>query len=134
MYLGLLNAREKELFIGLVQHLVLADGENSDEEQKMILSYCEEMHMPYVKEFTQMAEKEIVEELVQISTIQSKKIISFELLGLALVDGRYDAKEQEMLQEMNERFGIADGYGKECEELIADYIELQKKIEKVVLK
>lgn len=134
MYLGLLKAREKELFIELAKHLVLVDGENSKEEQQMISNYCKEMRISYVKESNEVTGEEIITELAQISTIQSKKIISFELLGLALVDGRYDEKEQEMLQKMNEYFGIADDFGRKCEELITGYIKFQKEIAEVVLK
>lgn len=134
MYLGLLNAREKELFLGLAQHLIWVDGENSKEEQQMLLNYCEEMNLPYINEPVQATDEEIIAELIQMSTIQSKKIIIFELLGLALVDGHYDKKEKEMLRVMNEHFGIGDDFGIRCEELIRSYIKLQKEIEEVVLK
>lgn len=134
MYLGLLSVREKELFIGLARHLILADGDNSKEEEQMLVNYCEEMRISYERKMAEMTDKEIIAELAQISTIQSKKIISFELLGLALVDGHYDREEQKMLQQMNEDFCISEDFGKRCEELIRRYIKLQEEIEEAVLK
>ena len=133
MYLRLLSKREKELFIGLAQHLILADGENSVEEEKMILEYCEEMHIPYEKDSIKMTEKEIIEELAIISTFQAKKIISFELMGLALVDKCYHEKEQEMIQGMNKCLKIDDDFERKCKELIIGYIKLQNEIEKFIL-
>lgn len=131
VYLGLLSEREKELFMGLAQYLISADGENSVEEEKMILAYCEEMQISYENDFTKTTEGEIIEEIEKISTIQAKKIISFELMGLALVDGCYHGKEQEMIRKMNKSLELDENFEEKSRSLIMDYITLQKEMEKL---
>lgn len=64
---------------------------------------------------------------------QIKKIIIFETIGLALVDGNYDKTERTIIEQMAKTFEIKESYTKECEQLLEEYLKLQNRINQTVL-
>lgn len=133
MYLGLLNEEKRELFLDICFCIASADGEYSADEKVLIEAYQKEMNTEYDPMVSKKKENEIVELLNLICTEQEKKIIIFETIGLALIDGNYDKAERKIIDQMTKTFKIKESYAKECEQLLKEYLKLQNRINEIVL-
>ena len=133
MYLALLNKREKELFLGLAYDLASADGDYSTEEQAVMNEYCQEMQFEFqINTMVKKAET-IIDEIKKSSSDKVKKIFIFELIGLAMADGHFDAKERKLINKMEEEFDVESGLAKRCEEILTEYIAFQGRINQLIL-
>jgi len=133
MYLAILNEEEKKLFLGLAYHIAMADGVYCDEEKLMMFSYCKEMQIDLDEAITSKPVSDIIDEMADICAEREKKIIVFETLGLALVDGNYDVSEQKLINIVAKKFGISDEYITKCEKIIKRYIQLQSQINSLII-
>lgn len=132
MYLALLKENEKEQFLSLAVALACTDGDFGKEEHFMITLYCDEMgvedHIPTI------ADKNlIIDEVIKNSEIQNKKIFIFELIGLAMADNSYEESERTFLNDTAVKFGLNENYVKNCENIISEYLQLQNKINNLVI-
>lgn len=132
MYLALLKQNEKENFLKLAVALSSADGNFGKEEHFMISQYCDEMgldnHIPndVDKDF-------IVNEIANDSSIQNKKIMIFELLGLAMSDKNFNKSEETLILSFANKLGIDAEYVVNCKEMITKYLELQNQINNYII-
>lgn len=133
VYLHLMNEKEKELFIGLAYGLASADGDYSDEEKVLIDGYCKEMQITFDEKGMVRPAADIIDEMAEKSDGQIKKIIVFELIGLAMVDGNYEGSERTIINQIEEKFQMDTGFADKCEKVISDYIAFQSKINQLVL-
>lgn len=133
MYLGLLNEEKRELFLDICFCIASADGEYSADEKVLIAAYQKEMNTEYDPMVSKKKEKEIIQLLSTMCTEQEKKIIIFETIGLAQVDGNYDKTERTIIEKMAKTFEIKESYTKECEQLLEEYLKLQSRINQTVL-
>jgi uncharacterized tellurite resistance protein B-like protein len=104
MFLNELNKNEGIAFMQLVKELASADNVFAKEEKNIYNDYLEELNIK---------ESEIVDadlnsicETLKDSSERIKNIIYFELIGLALIDGEYDEKEVEFLEEVGKSLEI----------------------------
>lgn len=134
MYLKMLNESQKELFLELAYDLAVADGNYSSEEQKIIAGYCEEMQMNYGQKLSTRPINEIIELIRKGCQECEKRIIVFEAIGLAVIDSKYDKSERKIIESMIETFELENGFEIECEELIKEYMELQNRMNKLVIR
>lgn len=132
MYLALLDDKEKKLFLGLAYDLAAADGDYSDAERATIDGYCQEMFMDF-DENTMIKPIETIIEGLECSTNQAKKIVVFELIGLAMADGNYDISERNIVAKMVDAFGIDKTYADNCEKILNEYISFQNNINTLVI-
>ena len=134
MYLDKLKLNEKKAFLCFAVSVAKADSDFDENEIKMIESYCREMTITFDRE---KIEKSSVEGMIDYICVESnmmvKKIIIFELIGLAKVDNKFSDEEVMFIKKMAKEFRVAESYVKECEILIDRYIALQRDIEKIVL-
>lgn len=134
MYLALLNENQKHLFLEAANYLSLLDGEKSFDEQKMIEAYCYEMGMDLNFEVGKITSSdEIVNSLVESCGEKEKKIIIFELIGLAVADGCYDKEEKTWISEVRRKFGMSEEFGVNCEKMIQEYIVFQNQLNELIL-
>ena len=133
MYLNILNNRKKELFIELAINVATADGIFSDEERNVIGAYCKEMEISYYFEGKVESVEKILIELNSISSSKEKRIIAFEVIGLCFADGAYQKEEKSIVSLMESIFEIQSSYVKECENIVSEYMKLQKAINELVL-
>lgn len=133
MYLATLNSEEKKLFLSLAYHLASSDGNYSFEEEVMILGYCNEMGISFGKELISKDLDYIFKEFMEKSSLQTKKIIVFEAIGLAISDKKYDAEEREMILKMQDLFHIEKTFVENCERILDEYIEFQNRVNEIVL-
>lgn len=133
MYLSMLSTEQKKLFLDLAYGLASIDGDYSLSEKKMIAAYCDEMKI----EFDEGAERKPIDEIIDLMSslynIHEKKIVVFELIGLAMSDNNYDESERALINNMLDKFKLKHSFADECENIINEYIVFQNKINKIVL-
>ena len=104
MFLNELSKNEGIAFMQLVKDLANSDNTLAKEEKNLYNDYLKELNIN---------ESEIpdinlnsVYETLKNSSERSKNIIYFELIGLALIDGEYDEKEVDFLEEIARNLDI----------------------------
>ena len=132
MYLALLKQNEKENFLKLAVALSSADGNFGEEEHFMISQYCDEMgienHIP-----TDIKKDLAINEIANDSTEQNKKIIIFELLGLAMSDKNFAEAEETLIISLADKLKLNADYVGNCKEMITKYLELQNQINNYII-
>ena len=104
MFLHELNKEESIAFINLVKEFANIDEIFANEEKKLIDDYIKELSLEECS-FDKLTLEEI-EKTLRGSSDRVKKIIYFELVGLALVDGEYEHKEKVFLNNLAYSFNI----------------------------
>lgn len=133
MYLSLLNKKEKELFLGLAYGVSLIDGKYTIEEKQIIESYCDEMQISSSVLNKQVPLNDIIDEMVEECSSRNKKVIVFEIIGLAMCDGKYDGKEKDFIFELSQKFRLDQDFSTQCANIISEYILFQSKINALVI-
>lgn len=135
MYLSALNGNQKHLFLDLALHLATADGTYSDDEKIMMDAYCQEMQLPSLKKNGTPPKPldEIVNCLSKEGTERERRIILYEAVGLAMVDGKYDNKERAFINSIQEKFGLPKNFCGQCEAVLNEYFNLQARINGLVV-
>ena len=132
MYLALLNEKEKNLFLDFAQFLSASDGNIGVEEVEMLKAYCAEMNISTQFKKSSKSVENIIEEINSVSDDRSKKIIIFELIGLALSDSCYDESEKRLITEAIQIFDMDENYIQECEKVITEYISVQNRVNNLI--
>lgn len=133
MYLNLLNENEKKQFVNLAYNLASADGDYSEAEKILVQSYCQEMNIVFDENSNIEDTENILLSFQNHSNEQIKRIVIFELVGLVMVDGKYDETEKAIINKIENKFGIERGYSDKCEKVITEYISFQEKINELVI-
>lgn len=133
MYLSKLSEKQKNLFLELAYQLALIDNDYSEKEKIMIKSYCDEMGMEVPAAVRAASIDEIISAMNSGCMALEKKIIVFEMLGLAMVDGNYDESEREILAEIMRVFEVEEDFARESEKLLDEYIGMQNRMNTLVL-
>ncbi|MGL5351773.1 MAG: hypothetical protein ACRDA5_00460, partial [Clostridium sp.] len=105
MFLNELNENESVAFVNVVSEFANVDNTFAKEEKEVLKGYLEELNLN-----EDVIGKVNFEEALQIlddSKDRIKKIIYFELIGLALVDGEYQEAEVDFLDNIASRFTIS---------------------------
>ena len=105
MFLEELKIGEAAAFVNLVEKLAMIDKVFAKEEKKLIKEYKAELNLKD-EDLKNMTLDEI-EAALDGASDRIKTIIYFELVGLALVDGKYDEKEIDFLDEVAEKLKVA---------------------------
>lgn len=132
MYLGMLSSEEKDLFLQLAISIASVDGDYNDVEKTMINSYCIEMGVNNSVE-KEKSISSIIERFSIISTEQTKKIVLFEAIGLALSDRNYDKKEEKTIIDIAKTFNIDIQFVEESKKIVKEYFDFQQRINDLVL-
>lgn len=131
MFLNQLNQKEKETFMSLSVHVANSNGILADEEKEMIQEYCREMGLDSfnVKDAVPM---EDVLTVFKQSDLHIRKIVLFEILGLAYADGEYEDTEDDFIIQFATAIGLNKETLEEQETLLVEYLEILKKIVQIV--
>jgi hypothetical protein len=133
MYLQFLKENDKENFLSLAHGVSLLDGALGNEEQQMLDSYCSEMGVSNKLLQSIVPLDTAVINLTNDSSPLTKRIVIFELVGLAMSDGIYDKVEKEFIVSLISKFNLTNDYLSKCESYISDYMLLQAKINTLVV-
>ncbi len=133
MFLSMLNNSQKQLFLGLAYNVAAIDGDYSKIEEDMMQSYCHEMQVEFELDKINLEIESIRNEINAECGMRAKKIIIFEVIGLAMSDNNYDTSERELIQSTMDVFGIPKDFDKACESTLNEYIEFQNRLNSIVI-
>ena len=133
MFLTMLNTEQKKLFISLAYNLASSDGDFSEDERLAIKSYSVEMGMKFKIEEVDTDINCVISEINKISGVREKKIIVFEMIGLAMSDNNYDDCEREIVCKVLKIFGLDAEFGVFCEKKLTEYLKLQEELNANIL-
>ena len=128
MYLSILNDNSKEYFLELAYFISLSDGKLSLEEKALLKKYKMECQIPKYK-FKGITYDAIENHFVNKSTT-IKKVVIFELIGLAYVDGHYSISERDIIEKLNVSFSLNDNTLKNFENQITELNNIYNSIYK----
>lgn len=117
--------------MSLSVHVANSNGILADEEKEMIQEYCREMGLDSfnVKDAVPM---EDVLTVFKQSDLHIRKIVLFEILGLAYADGEYEDTEDDFIIQFATAIGLNKETVEEQETLLVEYLEILKKIVQIV--
>lgn len=121
------------MFVSLACDLASSDGYFSDEEKLVIDSYSAELGMEIDYSAINEDIYQVISELNTVCELREKKIIIFELIGLAMADSNYDGCERKIVREAMIEFGINVEFGDFCERKIDEYLSLQGELTNRIL-
>ena len=104
MFLNELSKNEGIAFMQLVKGLANSDNTFAKEEKNLYTDYLVELTIK--EDEIPDANINSIYENLKNSSERNKNIIYFELIGLALIDGEYDEKEVEFLEEIGGKLDI----------------------------
>lgn len=105
MYLGELNAKQKEIFLDLGIGLASVDGKFSNEEKNTVRLLCDEMCIEY-RYMAKVSPEEATQFFVTEANPRIQRIVVFELLGIAMADSVYQDCEFAMITNIAKAFSI----------------------------
>ena len=117
MFLGELTQSEKECFWKLANCMIHADGIVLEDEVNMLEQYKSEMNLNHVEQINLGEDISSILQCCDEYIPKVKKIIMFELIGLAYADYNLANREADMLERIRDSFDISlDDYNsmKEC--------------------
>ncbi len=125
MFLSKLNSKEKDVFCKLANYVACIDGIVEEELESLDL-YNTEMGTNYhFKEDVDFSISDLIKELDQ-STKEIKKIISFEIIGLANADTNYSQNERKAVDEICLNLEISKDTQKKMEEIVIRLLSTYK--------
>ena len=133
MFLKLLNNEQKKLFLSLAYDLAIADGCFSKDEVEVMNSYADEMKVEFVLEDVEKDLVRVIDKMNDVCSHQEKKIVIFEIIGLAMADSKYDEAERKIVNHAMTVFNLDMEYGTYCEDKISQYLVLQEELSKRIL-
>lgn len=131
MFLNQLNQKEKEMFMSLSVHVANANKIFADEEKEMIQGYCREMGLVSFDAKDAISMEDVLAAFRQ-SDLHIRKVVVFEILGLAYADGKYEDSEDDFIRQFAEAIGLSKETVAEYEKLLVEYLGILKKIVQIV--
>lgn len=98
MFLKEFNKEEAKAFINLVNQFANVDDNFVKEEEKLINEYKNELNIE--EDYDLVLAYDDVISILRRSSERIKKIVYFELVGLALIDGNYEDIEVDFLDKI----------------------------------
>lgn len=105
MFLNELSKSEAISFLNLVSIFAKVDNKFSKEEKILLDEYKEELGI--LNEEIEIKEYDEIIPIIKQIDIRKRKIIYFELVGLALVDGEYENQEIDFLEDLASELEIS---------------------------
>lgn len=128
MLLDELTLEEKRSFWNIANVLASVDGQIVAEEQSVLAQYVEEMGGGF--EFIDPASVDVTAELnaVKGSALRNRRIMYFELFGVAYADTDFSDKEQKILREAADILDIADDVKETLETCVKNVYDSYRKL------
>lgn len=131
MLLDELTMEEKKAFWNIANVLASVDG-SVMEEESILNQYNEEMgvNFAFIDASLVDVKKEI--ENIKSGSLRSRKIVYFELFGVAYADTEFDDKEKAVLDEVSAGLDIADDDREVLEQSVKTIYDTYRKIGEVL--
>lgn len=105
MLLFELSKEESKAFMRIVLEFVSIDNKVNREEKNIVAKYLSKLNLS--REEANNLTVEEAKEILKNSEDKIKKMIYFDLLGVALIDGDYETSEVDYLEEVADKFNIS---------------------------
>lgn len=105
MLLFELSKEESKAFMRIVLEFVSIDNKVNREEKNIVAKYLSKLNLS--REEANNLTVEEAKEILKNSEDKIKKMIYFDLLGVALIDGDYETSEIDFLDEIANQFNIS---------------------------
>lgn len=131
MYLHELTVKQKNRFLDLGIGLAVADGDFSEIEKDTIHLLCDEMRMED-RYHADASPEEAIRFFASEASRHVQHIVVFELLGIAMADSVYEARELELVNKVAQAFSIGEDEMKEISDAVTQLYELYVKFSRFV--
>ena len=128
MFLNELGEKDKELFLNLCGHAIMADDVVEPEEMEYLALCCHEMEMPNQLPDISESLEDILDGITENSNAYERKIIVFELIRLFKYDNSYDEKEKAFMKPVLTKLGISKEVHDKLEKLADEYTKVYNNI------
>ena len=132
MFLNQLNEDQKELFLQLCSHAVMADDVFEVDEMESIALFCHEMmipnHMPDMEE----PFDSVLEKINETASAQQKNIMILELILLLKKDGTLDETEKYFLSTVKTELGVSNDKYFALDGLANIYLSLYNELNRTI--
>lgn len=131
MLLDELSMEEKKAFWNIANVLASVDGRVMEEES-ILNQYNGEMgvNFAFIDASLVDIDKEI--ESISSSSLRSRKIVYFELFGVAYADTEFDDKEKAILDKVSHGLGISDDIREVLEKSVTTIYDTYRKLGEVL--
>ena len=128
MFLNELGEKDKELFLNLCGHAIMADDVVEPEEMEYLALCCHEMEMPNQLPDISESLEDILDGITENSNAYERKIIVFELIRLFKYDNSYDDEEKAFMKPILAKLGISEEIHDKLEKLADEYTKVYNNI------
>ena len=128
MFLNELGEKDKELFLNLCGHAIMADDVVKPEEMEYLALCCHEMEMPNQLPDISESLEDILDGITENSNAYERKIIVFELIRLFKYDNSYDEEEKAFMKPVLTKLGISKEVHDKLEKLADEYTKVYNNI------
>ncbi|MCR4619056.1 MAG: TerB family tellurite resistance protein [Lachnospiraceae bacterium] len=111
MLLHELNNDEKKSFWVIANYLTMVDGVLQDEERELLRKYKSEMSVTYGEIHPSIVDFRNEINCFKHGPERKRKLVYFNLFGIAASDGEYTSDEERMLELVRREFSISDSDG-----------------------
>ena len=124
---------EKKAFLELAKILIISDGKIDIEETKIFDRFLVDLDLPYEK-FDSVADTTLFEAIASFdrSSLETKKIVLFELLYLAFGDMDFAEAEEVIINGIINKFNISNSCKLNMLDIIKSLNNLTGKAEKII--
>lgn len=133
MFLPMLAEKQKYLFLEFAYAMAAADGNIAPEEERIMEAYMAEMELFIKERPARRALDDILADIQSTCDAKTRRIFIFEIIGLVMSDGVYDASEKELMKKALKQFSLDAQLEKQCQDLIQEYIKLQQNITALII-
>ncbi len=132
MLLNQLSENSKNLFLNLEVFLANVDGEYSESEDRIIRMHCKEMGLEIIQYNENVMLEDIFKNINSEMTVKEKKIIFIELLAVVFIDGVYDDREKEFIENLRKLLYIPENVGQQAFDMVKKLVDVSLAIESFV--
>lgn len=130
MFLRAMSNDQKHLFLALAEKAADANGVREESEKELLNAYADEMGIESIVKEKPL--DEILSELSNISTPVEVNQMSFEIIGLLMSDGEYDAEEREFITTLSKGLNVPENRINKMFDLVKEYSDLIRSINKTM--
>ena len=128
MFLNELGEKNKEFFLNLCGHAIMADDVVEPEEMEYLALCCHEMEMPNQLPDISESLDDVLDGITENSNAYERKIIIFELIRLFKYDNSYDEEEKAFMKPVLTKLGISEEIHDKLEKLADEYTKVYNNI------
>ena len=128
MLLNRIEKDKKKLFLQLVKKTMEADGFVSNKEEEIYKEFCTELGFALKDveaDVSRLSSEDIIQELRKNCSLIDRRLIAFEIITIAVADDGINEKENEVINDFCNDFGITDKLKEDMIFYAESYLQIQ---------